>query len=104
MSPALLAAVDSTEHVHLIIGSNSLAGARCSKSIEVGAKAKLISPETASFHYGLVNRIDTGEVEWIKSIFQDDHLTSLGRPEVDGVVDAVFVTLSAKDSLRKGIP
>jgi uroporphyrin-III C-methyltransferase len=103
MAPALLTAVDSTDHVHLIIGSNSLASARCSKSVEVGAKTRLISPETASMHYGLVKRIDSGEVEWIKTNFQDHHLTTLGREEVNGVVDGVFVTLPSKDPLRKSI-
>jgi uroporphyrin-III C-methyltransferase len=103
MTPALLTAVDSTDHVHLIVGSNSLAGSRCSKSVEVGAKAKLVSPENTSMHYGLVKRIDVGEIEWIKTNFQDQYLTSVGRTEVNCVVDAVFVTLPPSDPLRKSI-
>src|ERR1700761_9466995 len=103
MTPALLTAVESTDHVHLIVGSNSLAGSRCSKSVEVGAKPKLVSPESTSMHYGLVKRIDVGEIEWIKTNFQDQYLTSVGRPEVNCVVDAVFVTLPPSDPLRKNI-
>ena len=84
-NPALLTAVDSTQHVHLIIGSNPLAGARCTRSLEVGAKPKLLAPEDATLHYGLMKRND-----------QDDDLKTFGREEVDHFVDAVFVTLGAK--------
>jgi uroporphyrin-III C-methyltransferase len=96
MPPALLTAVDSTRHVHLVIGSNPLAGARCTKSLEVGAVVKLIAPADATLHYGLMKRIDEKEVEWIKRDFQDEDLEMLGREEVDHVVDAVFVTLGPK--------
>lgn len=98
MAPALLTAVDSTSHVHLIVGSNPLAGARCSRAIEVGAKPILIAPEDSTLHYGLVKRIEAGEVKWLQRSFQDDDLTTLGRPEVDGVVDAVFVTAGGKQT------
>lgn len=96
MAPALLTAVDSASHVHLIVGSNPLAGARCTRSIEVGANPILIAPEDATLHYGLAKRIEEGEVKWIKRSFQEADLTTLGRAEVDGVVDAVFVTAGGK--------
>jgi len=96
MAPALLTAVDSASHIHLIVGSNPLAGARCTRSIEVGAHPILIAPEDATLHYGLVKRIEEGEVKWIKRTFQEEDLTTLGRAEVDGVVDAVFVTAGGK--------
>jgi uroporphyrin-III C-methyltransferase len=98
MTPALLTAVDSTSHVHLIVGSNPLASARIARSIEVGAVPKLVAPEDAVVHYGLKKRIEEGSVEWIKRDFQDEDLTSLGREEVDGVVDTVFVTLGGRDA------
>lgn len=101
MAPALLTAVDSTSHIHLVIGSNPLAGARCSRSVEVGAKPILIAPEDATLHYGLVKRIDEGEVLWLKRAFKEDDLTTLGRDEVDGVVDAVFVTMGGKQALSE---
>jgi len=97
MAPALLTAVDSTSHVHLIVGSNPLAGARCSRAIEVGAKAILIAPENSTLHYGLAKRIEAGEVKWLQRSFLEDDLTTLGRPEVDGVVDA-FVTAGGKQT------
>lgn len=103
MAPALLTAVDSTSHVHLIVGSNPLAGARCSRSLEVGATARLIAPESSDLHYGLLKRIEAKEVEWIQRDFRDEDLTTLGREEVDRVVDAVFVTLGTRNPLSAHI-
>lgn len=97
MAPALLTAVDATSHIHLIVGSNPLAGARCTRSIEVGAKPVLLAPEDATLHYGLAKRIEAGEVKWLKRSFTEDDLTTLGRAEVDGVVDAVFITAGGKN-------
>lgn len=97
MPPSLLTAVDSSHHVHLIIGSNPLAGARCARSIEVGATPKLVAPKDSIVHYGLRKRIDDGQVEWVEREFQDDDVTMLGRAAVDNVVDAVFVTLDRRD-------
>lgn len=103
MAPALLTAVDAATHVHLIVGSNPLAGARCTRSLEVGAIPKLIAPADATLHYGLAKRIEEGKVEWIQRSFQDLDLTSLGREEVDHVVDAVFVTTGGKNALSTHI-
>jgi uroporphyrin-III C-methyltransferase len=100
MAPvSLLTSIDSTLHVHLIVGSNPLAAARCAKSLEVGAKPRLIAPESAELHYTLQKRIDNGEVDWLKKTFEDEDVLRLGREEVDGVVDAVFVTIGPRDSL-----
>ncbi|KAK4495478.1 hypothetical protein PRZ48_013809 [Zasmidium cellare] len=101
--PALLTAVDSTAHVQLIIGSNPLAGARCSKALEVGAKPILIAPATANIHYGLAKRIEENAVQWIKRDFEETDLTTLGREEVDHVVDAVFVTSGGKGPISTRI-
>ncbi len=98
-SRQLLAAIDSTAHVHLIIGSNPLANARCTKSIEVGARVKVVADEDAEVHYPLSKKIDEGKVEWLKRGFRDEDLSTLGREEVDRVVDAVFVTLGGKNAL-----
>lgn len=101
MAPALLTAVDATSHIHLIVGSNPLAGARCTRSIDVGARPILLAPEDSTLHYGLVKRIEAGEVKWLKRSFKDEDLTTLGRAEVDGVVDAVFVTAGGKHGSGK---
>lgn len=92
MPALLLTAHDCTSHVHMIVGSNPLASARCAKSIEVGAKPKIVAPADADVHYVLAQRIDEGDVEWIKKSFDEQLLGSLGREEVDNFVDAVFVT------------
>lgn len=95
----LLTALDAAGHVHLVIGSNPLANARCASSIEAGAKVKVVAPEDAEVHYALMKRIDEGTVEWMRNGFRDEDLTTLGRDEVDGVVDAVFVTVGGKNVL-----
>lgn len=99
MPAPLLIAQESAGHTHLVIGSNPLASARCARSIEVGAKPTIIAPADAAVHYVLMKRIDAGEVEWVKRSFEDADLTTLGRDEVDNVVDAVFVCLGGKAPL-----
>ncbi|RDW61490.1 uroporphyrin-III C-methyltransferase [Coleophoma crateriformis] len=100
MAPtSLLTAVDSTSHVHLVVGSNPLAAARCAKSLEVGANPILIAPSTAEIHYALQKRVDSGEVKWLQKEFQDDDVLTLGRAEVGNVVDAVFVTVGPREAL-----
>ena len=99
MPASLLTAIESEGHVHLIIGSNPLASARCAKSVEVGAKPKIIAPANADVHYVLAKRIEDGQVEWIQEPFEDNHVMTLGRDQVDGVVDAVFVTTGGKSAL-----
>ena len=76
-----------------------MASARCSKSIEVGAKPKVIAPPDADVHYVLAKRIEEGEVEWIKKTFEDADVSTWGRVEVDSVVDAVFITANGKNAL-----
>lgn len=104
VSVSLLTAVDATSHVHLVVGSNPLAAARCAKSLEVGAKPILIAPETAELHYTLQKRIDNKEVEWLRKSFEDEDMLRLGRGEINGVVDAVFVTLPGRDTLSRSMP
>ena len=94
---SLLTSIDSNNHIHLIVGANPLAASRCTKSIEVGARPILIAPETAELHYTLQKRIDSGEVQWHKKDFADSDPLSLGREEIGGVVDAVFVTLGPRN-------
>ncbi|KAK4694618.1 hypothetical protein P7C71_g2991, partial [Lecanoromycetidae sp. Uapishka_2] len=96
MPTLLLTSLDSEGHVHLIVGSNPLASARCAKSIEVGAKPIVVAHADADVHYVLAKRIEDGQVDWIKEDFKDTHLTTLGRDQVDNVVDAVFVTSGGK--------
>ncbi|KAI0116647.1 uroporphyrin-III C-methyltransferase [Hypoxylon sp. NC0597] len=100
---SLLTATDARSHTHLIIGSNPLAAARCGQSLSAGASPILIVPETAELHYALQKRIDDGEVKWIRETFRDEHLFTLGREEIDHVVDSVFVTSGPREPLSAHI-
>jgi Putative NAD(P)-binding len=96
-----LVAVNVSSQVHLIIGSDSLAASRCTKCLESGSKPIVIAPESANMHYILAEYIEKGSVLWLRRNFQDDDLKTLGRDEVDGVVDVVFITVGAGDPLSK---
>ena len=102
---AFMIANDSNGHIHLIIGSNSIASARCVRSLQAGAKPILVIKAVGSegLHYGIQRRVDTGEVEWIQRDFEEEDLRLLGRVEVDGYVDAVFVTLPIENELCKSV-
>ncbi|PNP46490.1 hypothetical protein THARTR1_10724 [Trichoderma harzianum] len=103
-SNTLLAGLNCTGNVHLVIGTNPLAAARCAQSLGAGAHPIVIAPETAELHYGLQQKIDDGSVKWVREEFEDDHLFRLGREEVGRVVDAVFVTAGAsRDELASHI-
>ncbi|KAF3188732.1 hypothetical protein TWF788_000471 [Orbilia oligospora] len=94
-TPSLLTATPSKGHIHLIIGCNALASARCTRSLEVGALPTVIFPETLDseeVHLGLKKRIEDGEVGFVNRVFEVMDLKTLGREEVEHFVDAVFVT------------
>ncbi|KAH8885658.1 uroporphyrin-III C-methyltransferase [Thozetella sp. PMI_491] len=94
---SLLTSVDARGHIHLIIGATPLAAARASTSLAAGAKPILIAaPSSEELQHGVRAHIDAGALAHLARPFQDSDLTTLGRPEIDGVVDAVFVT-SARD-------
>lgn len=89
----LMTAWNTESQVHLIVGANPLAAARCAKSLEAGAHPLIIAPETLDMHFTLSEHIANGSAKWVRRDFQDNDLTSLGREEVGRVVDMVFVTL-----------
>ena len=96
MKTSLLTAVDSTSHVHLIIGTNSIAATRVSQSLAVGARSVLLVASDAPVHFGLQKRIEDGSIEWVAkrngAVFEEEDLWRYGREEVGGWADAVFVT------------
>lgn len=96
-SVCMLAGLNCRGNIHLIVGTNPLAAARCTQSLNAGAKPIVLAPETSELHYALQKRIDDGSVAWEKKAFEDGDLLRLGREEVGFVVDAVFVT--TRDSL-----
>lgn len=99
MTAPFLTAHDATGHVHLVVGCNSLASARCTRSLDVGALPTIIAPANSEVHYSLQKKIDEGKVKWIQKSFEDGDVKRLGRESVDNVVDAVFVTLGTRGPL-----
>lgn len=97
--PPLMTAWNVESQIHLIVGANPLAASRCAKSLELGARPIIIAPEMADMHFTLSEHIANGAAQWIRRDFQDEDLTSLGREEVDRVVDMVFVTLGGSHLL-----
>ena len=101
----LLISVDCTEHIHLIVGDNGAAAKRVNRSLEAGANCVLISPiDFEGLHYDLKAFIQKERIKHVQRDFQDDDLKLFGRPEVDGVVDMVFVTLSPLDKRGQSGP
>jgi uroporphyrin-III C-methyltransferase len=102
-SPLLLTAQDCSGLTHLVIGSGPLAAARCAKSLEAGANPTILANPQAEIHYTLAKLVEDGRVKWIQRDFKDSDLETLGRDEVDNVVDAVFVTTGLKTPLSTHI-
>ncbi|KAK8104392.1 uroporphyrin-III [Apiospora kogelbergensis] len=69
---SLLTTTDARSHIHLIVAE-------------------------AEVHYALQKRIDTDEVKWVKKSFENNDALTLGRADLAGVVDAVFVTSGPRD-------
>lgn len=98
MPVPLLTSVDCTNQVHLVIGDNGIASKRVTRSLEAGAACVLISPLNISeLHFELKNLVEKRSVKHIQREFQEGDLRTLGRAEVDNVVDMVFITLSPLD-------
>lgn len=97
----LLAAFDVKSQVHLIIGANPLAAARCSKSLDAGAVPILIAPPDGNLHASLAQKVEDGKIRWIQRAFGSNDLKTLGREEVDYVVETVFVTSGGNNEPSK---
>ena len=98
MPGPLLTSVDCTNQVHLVIGDNGIASKRVARSLEAGAACVLISPlDISELHFELKNLVEKKSVKHIQREFGEADLRTLGRAEVDNVVDMVFVTLSPLD-------
>lgn len=99
----MLAGLNCASNIHLVVGTNPLAAARCTQSLSSGAHPILIAPASSTLHYGLQAKIDDGSVKWEQKTFEDDDLFRLGREEVNGVVDAVFVTSGPREAISSRI-
>jgi uroporphyrin-III C-methyltransferase len=63
-----------------------------------------VAPDNGELHYGLRWRVEEGSVQWVRREFRDEDLTTLGREEVGGVVELVWVVVGSKDSNFFNLP
>lgn len=103
MLPPLLTAQDCSGLTQLVLGSGPLAASRCTKLVEAGGSPIILAGSEAGIHYTLAKLVEEKKVKWTQRDFQDSDLTTLGRDEVDNVVDAVFVTVGSKCPLSTHI-
>ncbi|KAF4595384.1 Uroporphyrinogen-III C-methyltransferase [Ophiocordyceps camponoti-floridani] len=109
-SRPLLAALSCKGNTHLIIGDNNpLAASRCTASLSAGAHPILVTETPPPTN--LLPSIESQEIQWENSVFQEEMLFRLGRKEVNHTVDAVFFTArtpstpaAVKTCLRHRIP
>ncbi|TQS33848.1 hypothetical protein Golomagni_05793 [Golovinomyces magnicellulatus] len=88
----MLTGINCTGHIHLVVGTDSVATVRCESSIAAGAIPVLVADGTSPLHPGLQRQIKAGFIEWERKPLDIDDLQTLGREEVAHVVDAVFIT------------
>lgn len=103
---SLLTAIDSRDHIHLILGTGPLAATRTTQSLTAGAKPILIAPSPppeTPLHHSLQKHLDAGSLTWLSRPFSDDDILTLGRSEISHVVDAVFVTSPIDPSLASHV-
>lgn len=80
-----------------------MAALRINSILAAGAKAILIQDtDVEKFPLHLQDQINENKIEWLKESYKQDHLLTLGRADVDNVVDRVFVSLDASDIELKG--
>lgn len=98
----MMVACDCRDEVQLIIGTNSLSACknRIKSVLRSGANAVVVSPTHESDIKQLLSTF-AGESRFqlINKSWNLQHLTTLGRPLVAGVVDRVFVQLPMEQSL-----
>lgn len=88
----LLTAQNCEGEVHLIVGVSTLTPFRVESIKQAGASPILVS-SVDKLPVRLEQQVANGDLKWIQRDFDIElDLTSLGRDEVDSVVDKVFVT------------
>ena len=90
----LLASLKCSDDIHLIIGASNVASLRINSILEAGAKPILISNQPSEkFPKSIQDNIAKGNLKHIEKEYENGDFSSLGRSEVDNIVDRVFVTL-----------
>lgn len=102
----LITSIISTGEIHLLIGYSNVTNIRILSIIDSGAKPILITDKTPSF-LPVLQQFQKDEkltviIDPEYSTKIQNYLITLGRSEVDGIVDRVFVSLSEK-SIKQDI-
>ncbi|KAG5358903.1 Uroporphyrinogen-III C-methyltransferase [Yarrowia sp. E02] len=84
----LLTAQKIADQRHVIVGRSNLALSRAQRSLECGAVPIFVGSELPD---ALKDLVEAGKVQFVQEAFRLDHVTSLGRKHVSGVVDQVLV-------------
>lgn len=92
----LLALISCLNERHVIVGGKALVASLRAKAILAAGAYPILIEEagTDDLSKTLQGLIDEGKVKHVRESYKEEHLKSLGRAEVDSVVDKVFVTLS----------
>lgn len=106
----LLTSWNCKNESHLVIGSSNACGLRIRAIIEAGATPTLITNGVEIDELPLIIKTiieESGDKETLKILSQEldfSHILTLGRKEIDGVFDKVFVSLPLADyELKKNI-
>lgn len=95
----LLASLLCLGEIHIVYGGTSnVAALRINSILATGANPILIQDtDLDKFPHNLQDHINEGKVKWIKETYNREQLSTLGRDEVDTIVDRVFVSLDSSD-------
>lgn len=99
----LLASLSCRDEVHLVVGgASNIALLRVNSILACGAIPVLVQDtQIENFPQNLQTHITEKKVKWVQENFRSEHLTTLGRDEVDAVVDKVFVALLRDNEEQK---
>lgn len=102
LSPSLLAGLRCDGEVHLVVGVTNMAWLKIARIFEAGADVKLIGRgDSQRINDKIEEYQKKGNIEWLDRDFELSDLKSLGRDEVDKIVDKVFVTLPMAEAETK---
>lgn len=94
---ALLAALNCANERHLLVGNPcTMSSLRVQAILKTGARPIIVAP--GPLPEALQQLHENGKLDHVERDFQISDLQALGRPEVDHIVDKVFVSLLQKEN------
>ncbi|PVH16658.1 uroporphyrinogen-III C-methyltransferase [Candidozyma duobushaemuli] len=97
----LLASLNCAGESHVIVGGKAPVAAIRAKAILAAGASPILIEVSDDLPKTLEGLVEEGKVKHVKEEYSKTLLQQLGRPDVDNVVDRVFVTLSHTESLLK---